>query len=1010
MASAKLPLIEVKYKDLTYSIKQAETSSSLKIPTVCSTLAGMISAPVALVSRRCTRASPATSSASGDVMFPVLDGASGVLRPGTLTLLLAPPGHGKSSLMKALTQQLFGADLKGSITYSGVAPADLLARGAAPIHLGSLCQYVGQVDEHLPQLTVRETLEFVHQNCSLDPASFGAAPTSPGGHAGRVQDVMDLLHLGACQHTVIGNDLVRGVSGGEKKRVTVAEGLLTEARFLAMDEISTGLDSAVTYDIIRRLRARAMDNGLTVLVSLLQPTPETYALFDEVLLLREGAVVFHGPRASLPSYLAGLGFSPPPEDAGGAAAAPAALDFADWVLAMLTDPAATRRKDAAGALLRPSSSEGDLHAAGGALPPAATLPAGDDAAQPSSTAALAAAWRASAAFAAQMGGPAAAPPLALESPLAVALYSKAHVHSGARHLSILLARQWKLMSRNMLYMRSRVASAAIMSVVLGGLYYQRSPAQAPIYFGTFLNSLMIMGFSNMSEMSAAVENKFIAYRHVGKGVFPSYAYVLASALLHAPVAIVETLLFCGVLYGMSGMAGNFGVYFFTVFLFDLIMRNLLVFFTLKAKTLQLAQAAPMPIIAIMILFGGFLITRNKMGWLTFVSYIDPIAYGLRSLTINELTNPRYGAELPNSSPAQSIGQYFLAQYDFGLDPNWIYYGWAFNLGFLALTLLGQFRVFDTVRIDRNIGSARKAVAAAVPLMGGGDGAPAGTDDVAVNAAPPAHKALTLSPMTVGFKDIVYTVKLRTGKDRVLLNGVQGYALPGRILGLMGASGAGKTTLLDVLGGRKNSGSMSGLITLNGFPKEDRTFNRVTAYVEQNDIHHPLTTVREALQFSAALRLPPSVDAATRAAFVEEVLELLELTSAAGRLVGRPGDANALAPHERKRLTIGVELVSNAPVLFLDEPTSGLDSRAAAIVMRVIRNVATTGRTVICTVHQPSAELFYFFDDLLLLQRGGWQVFFGEIGKRAAELKAHLGAQPGVALCPPGMNPASWMVC
>ncbi len=73
------------------------------------------------------------------------------------------------------------------------------------------------------------------------------------------------------------------------------------------------------------------------------------------------------------------------------------------------------------------------------------------------------------------------------------------------------------------------------------------------------------------------------------------------------------------------------------------------------------------------------------------------------------------------------------------------------------------------------------------------------------------------------------------------------------------------------------------------------------------------------------------------------------------------------------LTIGVEVVSNAPVIFLDEPTSGLDSRAAAVVMRVIRNIANSGRTVICTIHQPSAALFFQFDDLLLLQRGGTQV-------------------------------------
>lgn len=121
------------------------------------------------------------------------------------------------------------------------------------------------------------------------------------------------------------------------------------------------------------------------------------------------------------------------------------------------------------------------------------------------------------------------------------------------------------------------------------------------------------------------------------------------------------------------------------------------------------------------------------------------------------------------------------------------------------------------------------------------------------------------------------------------------------------------------------------------------------------MHMPLATVREAVTFSAALRLA-DVDAQTRAAWVEEVLQLLELDTLADRLVGAPGAPGALAPAERKRLTIAVELASNAPVLFADEPSSGLDSRAAAIVMRVLRRVASTGRTVIVTVHQPSAEM------------------------------------------------------
>jgi energy-coupling factor transporter ATP-binding protein EcfA2 len=156
-----------------------------------------------------------------------------------------------------------------------------------------------------------------------------------------------------------------------------------------------------------------------------------------------------------------------------------------------------------------------------------------------------------------------------------------------------------------------------------------------------------------------------------------------------------------------------------------------------------------------------------------------------------------------------------------------------------------------------------------------------------------------------------------------------------------------------------------------------------------------------------------VPARVRAAFVEEVLGLLELSAIADCQVGAAsgGASGALAPGERKRLTIGVELVSNAPVIFLDEPTSGLDSRAAAVVMRVLHNIAATGRTIICTIHQPSADLFLKFDDLLLLQRGGWQVYLGPLGADgdAGDLKAYLATLPGARPCPDGMNPASWML-
>ncbi|PNX68143.1 ABC transporter G family member 31-like protein, partial [Trifolium pratense] len=148
----------------------------------------------------------------------------------------------------------------------------------------------------------------------------------------------------------------------------------------------------------------------------------------------------------------------------------------------------------------------------------------------------------------------------------------------------------------------------------------------------------------------------------------------------------------------------------------------------------------------------------------------------------------------------------------------------------------------------------------------------------------------------------------------------------------------------------------------GYPKEQRTFARISGYVEQNDIHSPQVTIEESLWFSASLRLPKDISIDKRREFVEQVMKLVELDSLRHALVGMPG-SSGLSTEQRKRLTIAVELVANPSIIFMDEPTSGLDARAAAIVMRTVRNTVDTGRTVVCTIHQPSIDIFEAFDEV-----------------------------------------------
>ncbi|ONI16060.1 hypothetical protein PRUPE_3G076600 [Prunus persica] len=143
-------------------------------------------------------------------------------------------------------------------------------------------------------------------------------------------------------------------------------------------------------------------------------------------------------------------------------------------------------------------------------------------------------------------------------------------------------------------------------------------------------------------------------------------------------------------------------------------------------------------------------------------------------------------------------------------------------------------------------------------------------------------------------------------------------------------------------------------------------------------------------------------------FIEEVMELVELTRLRQALVGLPG-VSGLSTEQRKRLTIAVELVANPSIIFMDEPTSGLDARAAAIVMRTVRNTVDTGRTVVCTIHQPSIDIFEAFDELLLLKRGGEEIFVGPLGHHSCHLIKYFEGIEGVSKIKDGYNPATWIL-
>ena len=275
----KLPSVEIKCDfDYTLHLPANKIDRSIKtVPGVLTDVAMKIPNKVR------EKISGKENDATKMEPFRVLKDVDCCFKAGSLTLVLAPPGHGKTSLLKAVGQILPSAVLSGGkgVTYSKMTAEEL--KKEKDIDANRMAMYVTQQDEHLPFLTVRETTKFSHENATPTPTNEREEDV----HSRKIDSVHRLLSLENCLDTIIGNDLVRGVSGGEKKRVTIGEAMVTNARVFCMDEISTGLDAAVTHNIIAALREWTRITNGTVIVSLLQPTPEVYELFDDVLCLRD---------------------------------------------------------------------------------------------------------------------------------------------------------------------------------------------------------------------------------------------------------------------------------------------------------------------------------------------------------------------------------------------------------------------------------------------------------------------------------------------------------------------------------------------------------------------------------------------------------------------------------------------------------------------------------------------------------------------------------------------------
>ncbi|XWS60839.1 hypothetical protein CRYUN_Cryun07bG0071800 [Craigia yunnanensis] len=244
-----------------------------------------------------------------------------------------------------------------------------------------------------------------------------------------------------------------------------------------------------------------------------------------------------------------------------------------------------------------------------------------------------------------------------------------------------------------------------------------------------------------------------------------------------------------------------------------------------------------------------------------------------------------------------------------------------------------------------------------------------------NAMPPVPARKTIPGHGLEFSNLSYSVMKKQKKDGAwikkeayLLNDISGQAMRGEIMAIMGPSGAGKSTFLDALAGRIAQGSLEGSVRIDGKPVTASYMKMISSYVMQDDQLFPMLTVHETFMFAAEVRLPPSISIEEKKKRVNELLDQLGLESAAHTYIGDEG-RRGVSGGERRRVSIGIDIIHKPSLLFLDEPTSGLDSTSAYSVVEKVKDISRGGSIVLMTIHQPSYRIQLLLDRITVLARG-----------------------------------------
>nr|QFR37220.1 ABC transporter [Cyberlindnera americana] len=819
------------------------------------------------------------------------------LPESSLMAIIGGSGSGKTTLLNVLADRTSnGSSLikKGDILFNGSSLANV--RNA----------YVIQQDILSPNLTCRETLIYATELRLPDSTT----------HAERmalVEEVILELGLKDCASTIVGDSTHKGLSGGEKRRLSIGIQLLSNPSMLFLDEPTTGLDAHSAFLLIKTLKNLAK-RGRTIIISIHQPRSDIFFLFDQLCILSKGRTVYSHTVDNVLLYFQQFGFS-----------VPDSVNPADYLIDITAVDVRTFQSEEEGMerLLKFTKDWKD--------------------------------------YSIKL--------LTNDTPKSSNKDKKISIKKAPfwRELSILIKRTHVLTIRDTASLFSLIIESIFMGIICGWVYYKPGDDIAGIrtITGAMYSSCALQGYLMLlfeTFRLCHTDIKVFDREHTDHCVSP-LGFLLSRRIAKLFTEdVVVTIFYSSITYFMYGLkknASNFFIYWLIVFLTHLTSMTGAMFAVSISRNYATASLVANLNYTLQSFACGFFANARTMPvYIRWTKYIAYLWYSFGATMVNQFKGYEGDCPYDNDASCSSYkGETILKEYGFGRS-HWttvcifVVLGWSFGFYITAGVLL-HFKKVD-ISLSKQVKEA--------PVSREEDTTSTKT------AATEDYKTIDVT-----LNDIYLSVKLKKN-EKIILNSINASFKAGKLNAIMGPSGSGKSSLLNLVSGRLSSDlinkyNSSGQITFNNLLVNSKMLSKVSSYVSQDDDHLLDTlSVRETLQMAANLRLR-NMTAIERRQIVDEVIGKLGLRGCANTLVGSEF-IKGISGGEKRRVSIGIQLLSNPQIMFLDEPTSGLDSFTASTILEILQKLADEGKTIIMTIHQPRSDLFTKFGQVLLLSKGG----------------------------------------